>query len=73
MPVVCTCTSYLCGSKEFRDESGEVQHGALVSTTTRTKHRAKDRALELSNATTAAAVSHDPILPFSSLNQMPAL
>src|SRR5260221_13616299 len=42
--VVCVCLSYGCRIKTFVNQFGEVQPGQLVSSTTRTKHRAKDNA-----------------------------
>jgi hypothetical protein len=41
--VVCTCFSYLCSTKTHLDIDGQSRRGRLVSTTTWSTHRARDR------------------------------
>ena len=41
--VVCTCRSFSCYTKTYLDIYGQSQRGHLVSTTTRSTHRARDR------------------------------
>jgi hypothetical protein len=40
---VCTCFSFSCSTKTHSDIDGQSRRGHLVSTTTRSAHRAKDR------------------------------
>ena len=61
--VICMCLSYGCRTKTLVNQFGEIQPGQLVSSTTRTKHRAKDNA-ELTELTELESTPNVCSVPF---------